>query len=104
MKTTSKNSSYRERWCDLSIKTKMTLISACLSFLIGWGITIFGFIVEPTGEVHNSVLWILGQALTYAGAAFGVTIYFKSETLEMKRSIAEELNRLNNKNREDEEK
>lgn len=103
MKTTSKNS-YRERWCDLSIKTKMTLISACLSFLIGWGITIFGFVVEPTGEVHNSVLWILGQALTYAGAAFGVTIYFKSEALEMKRSIAEELNRLNNKNREDEEK
>ena len=31
------------------------------------------------GEIKEGVLWYMGQALTYAGAIFGVSIYFKSK-------------------------
>ena len=31
------------------------------------------------GEIKEGVLWYMGQALTYAGAIFGVSIYFKNK-------------------------
>jgi hypothetical protein len=34
-----------------------------------------GFIVEPTGQIHDSVLWYFAQTLVYAGSIFGITIY-----------------------------
>ena len=31
------------------------------------------------GDVTDGVLWYMAQALTYAGAIFGVSIYFKTK-------------------------
>ncbi|MDE6477364.1 MAG: hypothetical protein K2L48_04230 [Mycoplasmoidaceae bacterium] len=50
-----------------------------------------GFIVHPLGEIHDSVLWVLAQTLTYSGAIFGVGLYIKSKSEEIKEYI-------NNKN------
>lgn len=58
---------------------RAAVISAIISFLIGWGLTIAGFIVEPTGEVSGSVLAILGEAMVYTASVFGVTLYFKGQ-------------------------
>lgn len=43
--------------------------------IFGVLITIAGFIVPPMGEVHNSVLWILGQSLIYSGSISGIAVY-----------------------------
>ena len=53
--------------------------TAILAFVIGWGLTIAGFIVPPTGEVSNSVLAVLGEAMVYAASVFGVTLYFNNQ-------------------------
>ena len=54
-------------------------ITAIVAFVAGWGMTIAGFIVPPTGEISDSVLWVLGQALIYAASVFGVGMYFHNQ-------------------------
>lgn len=68
----------------LDIKTKFAIGSAVVAFLAGWGLTIAGFVIPPKGEVHDSVLWILGQALIYAASVFGVGMYLNSEMTKLR--------------------
>lgn len=77
-----------EKWRDLDIKNKIAFTTAICAFLIGWGLTIAGFIVPPLGVVSDSVLWILGQALIYAASVFGVGMYVGGEVKRMKGEIS----------------
>ena len=47
-------------------KQKIAIITALIAFGLGWGLTIAGFIIPPSGEIADSVLWVLGQSLVYA--------------------------------------
>lgn len=55
----------------------IAVISACVMLFFGITLTTIGFFVAPLGEVSDSVLWILGQALIYAGGIFGIASYTK---------------------------
>lgn len=61
------------------MKDKLTiqLIIACLVTLAGLVLIFCGFWVSPTGEIHNSVLVGFGEALSFAGALFGVDYTYK---------------------------
>lgn len=76
------------------VKKKETLgyWTAILAFSFGWVLTIAGFIVSPVGEVDDSVLWILGQALLYTGAVVGITQHYSTELRHFKHEIAEYVN------------
>ena len=91
-----------EKWCDLSIKQKSAIITAIAAFIVGWALTIAGFCVPPLGEIADSNLWVLGQALVYAASVFGITSYFTSETRRMKRDIREFVERRITNQEEDE--
>lgn len=82
-----------ESWSDLSAKEKAAIITAFIAFILGWGLTVAGFIVPPLGEVADSILWILGQALIYAASVFGITSYFTSETKKMRQDIKDYVER-----------
>ena len=82
-----------ESWSDLSAKEKAAIITAFIAFILGWGLTVAGFIVPPIGEVADSILWILGQALIYAASVFGITSYFTSETKKMRKDIKDYVER-----------
>ena len=56
----------------------IAVISAIAMLSFGMIFTGIGFFVAPLGEVSDSVLWILGQALIYAGGIFGVAAYTKN--------------------------
>ena len=58
---------------------KAAYVTAVISFVVGWGLTIAGFIVPPRGEVSGSVLAVLGEAMVYAASVFGVTLYFQNQ-------------------------
>ena len=73
-------------WSQLDVKTKIAYITAIIAFVIGWGLTIAGFIIGA-GVISDSVLWVLGQALVYAASVFGVGMYIGNEVIGMKRSI-----------------
>ncbi|MEY8587934.1 hypothetical protein [Phocaeicola sartorii] len=49
--------------------------SALGMLVLAAGLAIAGFLVVPTGEIHDSVLWMFAQCLLYAGSVFGISVY-----------------------------
>ena len=84
----------RTKWVDLNIKEKLAILSAILSFILGWCMSIAGFWIPPIGEVADSILWILGQALLYAASVFGVSAYFRSETVQLRKDMDRHLEHM----------
>ena len=68
----------------MDIKQKFALGTAVVAFVVGFGLTIAGFVLPPEGEVHDSVLWILGQALVYTASVLGIGMYFKNQMVRFR--------------------
>lgn len=73
-----------EKYDKCTTKEKIAIITAIAAFIFGWGLTIAGFIIPPTGQIADSVLWVLGQGLVYTASVFGVTTYFNAESIKLK--------------------
>ena len=58
-------------------KDNVTVFSAIAMLVFGCVLTTIGFFLEPMGEVHDSVLWVLGQCFIYAGGALGIANYVR---------------------------
>ena len=84
----------KNKWNDLNIKDRLAILSAFIAFILGWCMSIAGFWIPPIGEVADSILWILGQALLYAASVFGVSAYFRSETVQLKRDMDRHLEHM----------
>ena len=76
-----------DTWKTLDIKNKIAYITAIAALIVGFGLTIAGFCVPPAGIVSDSVLWVLGQTLVYAGSIFGVGLYVSGSVKNMKKEI-----------------
>jgi hypothetical protein len=59
---------------------KVNVRTAITTLFLGWLLTITAFFLEPAGEVHDSVLWILGQSLTFSGSLLGAKSYIDYRT------------------------
>lgn len=68
----------------MDIKQKFAIGTAVVAFVVGWGLTIAGFIIPPQGEVADSVLWILGQSLIYTASVLGIGMYFKNQMVKFR--------------------
>lgn len=84
-------------WNSLSFKNKMSYVLCISSFIIGVSLTVAGFIVNPLGEVHASILTSLGVFLTFSGSIIGISQHyaielekFKSDILSMKKKEEDE--------------
>lgn len=73
-------------WTDLEVRVRIAYITAIIAFLVGWGLTVAAFIIGA-GVISESVLWVLGQSLAYAGSVLGFGMYIGSEVKNMRRSI-----------------
>lgn len=80
----------KAKWIDLGIKEKLAIGSACVAFALGWIITGLAAFV-PLLISEQGVLWILGQSLVYTASVFGVSMYFKSETIQLRHDIDKHL-------------
>ena len=58
-------------------KHTLQLIMSVLLVAFGCILILAGFIVNPTGEIHPSVLTAFGEILTFAGAVIGVDYNYK---------------------------
>lgn len=83
-------------------KESITVWSAIAMLFFGCSLTLAGFIISPVGEVHDSVLWILGQTLIYAGGALGIANYARTSAKEAVQEYEEEIRKLKEKNEEKE--
>lgn len=80
-------------WNDLGIKEKLAIGSACGAFALGWLITSLAAFV-PLLISEQGVLWILGQSLVYTASVFGVSAYFKSEAVQLRRDMDRHLEHI----------
>jgi hypothetical protein len=69
-------------------KDAIATYSALGMIIFGAILTGAGFCVSPVGKIDESVLWVLGQCLLYAGGIFGVTLYTKHRFDEMDKRMA----------------
>jgi hypothetical protein len=83
----------KNTWKSLSFRDKLSYIFAILSFVCGWIFTGIGFFMPPQGEVSNSVLWILGQALLFTGAVIGIAQYYQGQLNDFKDSVMNQIRR-----------
>lgn len=60
-------------------KESVQIWSAIGMLVAGVVLSAAGFIVEPMGEIHDSVLWFFAQCLLYAGGIFGIGTYVNSK-------------------------
>ena len=74
-------------------RSTIAVITACVMLTFGIILTSIGFFVAPLGEVSDSVLWILGQALIYAGSIFGLATYTKGVIREQVSDMEERIKR-----------
>ena len=77
-----------------TIKQKVAMLSGVIAFILGWGLTITGFIVPPLGEIADSVLWVLGQSLIYTGSVLGLTQYFSAESVRLRHDMDRHLEHM----------
>lgn len=87
----------------MDIKQRTAYITAIIAFIAGWGLTIAGFCVPPTGEVSGSVLAVLGEAMVYAASVFGVSMYFGHEMEKFRHDTRNYLDRLESEKNESKE-
>lgn len=58
-------------------KHTLQLITSIVLVAFGCVLIALGFFVNPTGEIHPSVLTAFGEILTFAGAVIGVDYNYK---------------------------
>lgn len=75
------------KWNDLHFKDKLSYAFATICFFIGWIITFIAFFVPPVGVVADSILWVLGQSLTFTGAIIGIGQHYNAQTQNFKREL-----------------
>lgn len=70
-------------------------LTALIALIFGFGLSLTGFIVDPTGVVDDSVLWIMGQCFIYAGSIYGISTHFQKKQKELENRIDKRLNKKN---------
>lgn len=70
-----------------AIKDNIIFGSALFMLFFGVALTTAGFVIDPAGQVHDSVLYVLGQCLIFAGSAMGVSAYTSGKFRDMLRNL-----------------
>ena len=65
-------------------KSDKGVVGALMMLISGIALSVAGFVVDPVGEISDSVLWYVSQALIYAGSVFGVTVYIDRQLVGRK--------------------
>ena len=63
--------------------------------MVGSGIVLafLSFLMTENHDITDGVLWYVGQALAFAGAVFGISLYVKTKVGEVKSEIIDEARR-----------
>lgn len=86
-----------KNWSELSYRDKVAYSVTIGAFIIGVALSITGLIIPPTGEIHTSVITLVGLFLSFAGALLGISHHFENELGKFKASVEQKLNENRNK-------
>lgn len=71
-------------------KDKIQYTTAVVMLLSGIVLTFCSFFMN--GDVVDGVLWYAGQTMIYAGSIFGITMYIRTKSGEIKNYIDSKIN------------
>ncbi len=72
-------------------KSRFAGITAAVTLASGIALATAGFIVEPTGEISDSVLMYTAQTLIYAGSVLGVNVAIDEKIRRIRDRTKEEM-------------
>lgn len=58
------------------------MVLASVVLIVGLGLVIAGFVVEPAGVIDPTVLTAFGEALSFVGAIIGIDYSYKKKKLD----------------------
>ena len=79
------------KWNNQS-KEIVAHIVAGVMLLFGMIMVVCGFITPPSGEVHDSILWIFGQTLVFSGAVLGISLHVDNSIKSIEAKLEEKIN------------
>ena len=79
------------KWNNQS-KEIVAHIVAGVMLLFGMIMVVCGFITPPSGEVHDSILWIFGQTLVFSGAVLGISLHVDNSIKSIEAKLEEKMN------------
>lgn len=81
-----------KNWGELSYRDKVAYTVTIGAFIIGVALSITGMVLPPVGEVHPTVITLVGLFLSFAGALLGISHHFENELGKFKASVEQKLN------------
>lgn len=81
-----------KNWSELSYRDKVAYTVTIGAFVIGVALSITGMVLPPVGEVHPTVITLVGLFLSFAGALLGISHHFENELGKFKASVEQKLN------------
>jgi hypothetical protein len=73
------------------VKENIAYGSALFMLFFGVALTTAGFIIDPAGQVHDSVLYVLGQCLIFAGSVMGVSAYTSGRMRDIEHKVRHDI-------------
>lgn len=80
-----------KNWGELSYRDKVAYTVTIGAFIIGVALSITGMALPPVGEVHPTVITLVGLFLSFAGALLGISHHFENELGKFKASVEQKL-------------
>lgn len=80
-----------KNWGELSYRDKVAYTVTIGAFIIGVALSITGMVLPPVGEVHPTVITLVGLFLSFAGALLGISHHFENELGKFKASVEQKL-------------
>ena len=84
-------------WSELSYRDKVAYSVTIGAFVIGVALSITGMVLPPVGEVHPTVITLVGLFLSFAGALLGISHHFENELGKFKATVEQKLNEKGNR-------
>lgn len=78
-------------WSELSYRDKVAYSVTIGAFVIGVALSVTGMVLPPVGEVHPTVITLVGLFLSFAGALLGISHHFESELGKFKATVEQKL-------------
>ena len=78
-------------WSELSYRDKVAYSVTIGAFVIGVALSVTGMVLPPLGEVHPTVITLVGLFLSFAGALLGISHHFENELGKFKASVEQKL-------------
>lgn len=79
-------------------------VMAIAVIVFGCILTVMGFLAPPVGEIHPTVITVLGELLIFAGAIFHLNLSFKRKDEEFRGEIRGQLENIRQRITNDETK